>query len=124
MLLALSVHSATRSPRSVVPRAIDYRNSKPYSYKSIRRNCRVTNEYQCSGEFGVLMWALELIKMDKHTLVRLDALDERDELKAVEAPIREYCDDVENLTRAALLAAGFHQNKCQWRRGREPRLEG
>ena len=46
---------------------------------------------------------------------------ERERHREAEAPLLALCERTDVLTRAALLAAGFHQHhRGQWRRRREP----
>ena len=43
---------------------------------------------------------------------------EREEIRAEEKAVAEWFDDVQAVADAAMIAAGFHKHKGQWRRKR------
>jgi hypothetical protein len=103
--------------------ALVYRNGRIYSYKSVRRNGRVTSEYRGSGELAVLIGALDAEEERDREAKREELRSERVALESAERSLTEYFERVEDLTRAALHASGLHQHKRQWRRRRVRRHE-
>src|SRR5262245_48324919 len=86
-----------------------YRNGRPYLYRSVRRNGRVTSEYIISGEPAVSLARRYAQERDADA-ARFDAD------RALEAELEDYCARVEELARATLYANGYHQHHRQWRR--------
>jgi hypothetical protein len=50
--------------------ALVYRGGKPYLYKSVRRDGRVTSEYVASGESAVVISRIETIEADERAFQR------------------------------------------------------
>jgi hypothetical protein len=94
------------------------RNGRSYYYRKERRGGRVVSEYVGSGKTARLLATLDALqRIDKEEALelkrsRLAADAERD---AALDDLREVC---ETLTRATLIAEGFHTHKRQWRRAR------
>jgi hypothetical protein len=103
--------------------ALVYRNGRPYLYRSIRRDGRVTSEYRGSGEWTIDTAKLEALEREDRELARFEAQAKRERLEAVERTLVEYFERVEDLAGAALYAAGYHRPKREWRRRRERRPE-
>jgi hypothetical protein len=86
-----------------------------YFYRSRREGGRVVSDYCGRGELGTLT-AL-LIQLD-----RQEREEERAELAAAEREeraIRRWFEAVEAVATGAMLAAGFHKHRRQWRRKRD-----
>jgi hypothetical protein len=116
------------------------RGSRPYYYKSFRKDGRVTSRYVASGQVAEAMgWldadtrarnARQQAKLDK----QMAALDARS--RALDAKLRQawlidqasalavddllvrWCAAVEGVFREAMAAAGCHQHKRMWRKRR------
>lgn len=54
------------------------RDGRPYLYRSVRRNGRVTSEYRASGEAAVLIHALEAVAREEREYRRWLERQERD----------------------------------------------
>jgi hypothetical protein len=89
-----------------------------YYTRSRREGDRVVREYIGAGPLAekaaVLddrekRWREEEAAVEREERERLDALDE---------PVEELFEAVEVLTSAALLAAGYHKHKREWRKRR------
>lgn len=100
------------------------RNGSRYYYRKRREGKRVISEYVGSGPVAGLA-----ARMDEATKAERQA--KRDALRrqmaeqdAADAQIDEVCRMTETLTRAALIAAGFHLHRGQWRRTRDAEEEG
>jgi hypothetical protein len=98
--------------------ALVFRNARPYYHRSVRRDGRVTSEYRGSGKLALLIHEMDGMSRDARAWERLEETDERDAREAAEQPLDEYFDLVEQIVREALLAAGYHQHKREWRKRR------
>lgn len=103
--------------------AIVTRNGRAYAYRSVRRNGKVTSEYRGSGELAAVIALLDDEDRQERDWERAERRAEREATEAAEQPVVDYFEPVEDLTRAALFAAGFHQHERQWRLRRERRNE-
>ncbi len=101
--------------------ALVYRNGLPRLQRSIRRGGRVTTEYRASGDFAVLFALMDAEERAERDAQREEIRAEREALVTVERALDDYFEQVENLARAALYAAGFHRPKREWRKRRERR---
>jgi hypothetical protein len=93
-------------------------NDHRYFYKSEREGNRVRSVYFGAGESGSLM--AEWIALE-----RLDRAEERERLRedreesdAAERAISDWFDGIQAVAEAAMVAAGLHKHKGQWRRRR------
>jgi hypothetical protein len=102
--------------------ALVYRNGRPYSYKSVRRNGRVTSEYRGSGEAALLIGLLDAERQEERACrAELDR-EERRRFDDLEEALDELAERGRALAREALTAAGFYQHKRgEWRRRRGKR---
>ena len=103
------------------------RGSRSYFYVSQRVNGRPVRRYV--GAAGSPAAELAAADADRRRLGREAAarerLAEQARQREVERPLVRLCAASDVLTRAALLAAGFHQHhRGQWRRRREPEPTG
>jgi hypothetical protein len=88
--------------------AVVYRNGRPYVYKSVRRDGRVTSEYRGSGEIAALVGALDQIETAERDSEREEARAERDEMEAAERILVAYFGQVtvESATGFKILPSG------------------
>jgi hypothetical protein len=98
--------------------ALVYRDGRPYYYKSVRRGGRVTSEYQAAGEAAVLMARLDAAFRQRDEDREEDWKAAVARLDAEERANAEMFDRVQSLVDAALVAAGYHRHKRQWRKRR------
>ena len=96
------------------------RGAGSYYYRSVRQEDRVTKEYVGGGRLGQVA-----AKLDETQRLRREEevaywRAERERLEESAAFLGELTEAAKVLTRAHLLASGFHQHKGQWRRQREP----
>jgi hypothetical protein len=93
-------------------------NGRRYFYKSEREGGRVKSTYFGAGESGSIMaeWiALERLERSEE---RERLREDREESGAAERAISDWFDGVQAVADAAMVAAGFHKVKGQWRRRR------
>jgi hypothetical protein len=95
------------------------RNGNLYYYRKRREGSRVVSEYVGGG----VLVELEQYRAEQERALR-EA--ERERLRIaklsmaeVDAQIGRFSRMVDELVRAELIAAGYHQHKRQWRRRRE-----
>src|ERR1051325_7764330 len=93
---------------SVVHMAIVYRGGRAYSYKSVRRDGRVTSEYRGCSEAAIAMERLEAYGREDRALERFEDRAKLEALDSQERPLIDYFNRVEDLARSALYAAGYH----------------
>jgi hypothetical protein len=95
------------------------RGSREYYYRKEREGSRVRSVYVGAGETARLIAQLEAMQADEREGKRILSRMEREQLEKQEAEVAQVCSIVEALTTAALLSAGFHTHKRQWRRIRD-----
>ena len=94
-------------------------NGRRYYYKSKRVGDRVETLYfgPESGP-GALMAYIDGMKRLEKTIEHFDERDERDELDAEEKTVADWFDDVQTAADAAMVDAGYHKHRGQWRKRR------
>ena len=93
-------------------------NGRRYFYKSEREGRRVRSVYCGAGEAGQIMALTIQLDRDDREAERRERQAEREESDAEERAISDWFDGVQAAADAAMIAAGFHKHKGQWRRRR------
>jgi hypothetical protein len=93
-------------------------NGRRYYYKSERVGGRVKSTYFGAGESGSLMAEMVALERLERAADREELREERQDSEAEETAVSEWFDGVQAVADAAMIAAGFHQHKGQWRRKR------
>ena len=93
-------------------------NGRRYYYKSERAGGRVRSTYFGAGEGGSLMAEMVALERLERAADREQLREELEEFGAEETAVLEWFDRVQVVADAALIAAGFHKHKGQWRRKR------
>jgi hypothetical protein len=93
-------------------------NGRRYYYKLERAGGRVKTTYFGAGESGTLMAEMVALERLERAADREDLREQREEFDAEETAVSEWFDGVQAVADAAMIAAGFHQHKGQWRRKR------
>ena len=98
------------------------RRGKTYYYRKERVGKRVRSVYVGGGETAAVIAQFEAMQAEDAALKRELARREREELQAQDALedaiVNDVCSIIDTLTSGALLAAGYHTHKGQWRRKR------
>jgi hypothetical protein len=94
-------------------------NGRLYYYKSVREGGRVRSRYFGGGESGSLMATIAAIDRSERQEEREAFRAEKEAADAEEAAIAEWFDRVSAVAVTAMLGAGFHKHKGQWRRKRQ-----
>ena len=94
------------------------RGSGCYYYRKRRQGSRVVSEYVGAGEHGAAAATRDILARAERERLRQERIRERERLLALEQAGSEAEEQVRMVTRAWLLAAGYHTHKGQWRRRR------
>jgi len=97
---------------------LEKRNGRVYYYKSRRDGEKVRKVYVGAGDFAHLAAKLDEAERLRRKEEAAYWKAERERLERSVAFLQELEEVAEVLTRAHLLASGFHQHKGQWRRQR------
>jgi hypothetical protein len=89
-----------------------------YYYRVRKVNGRVVREYVGTGRVAHLAAHLDALDREKREAERAAWREERAQLDALDAGVAALIRLTDLAAAAALLAAGFHQHKRQWRRKR------
>ncbi len=92
-----------------------------YYTRSRRRGGRVVREYVGAGPAAELVALLDAQEREEREAAAAAWQAERRRLEDLDAPVAELCAVTDALATAALLLAGCHQHKRQWRRRRDAR---
>src|SRR5215208_3826897 len=95
------------------------RRGRLYYYRSVREGKRVRKEYIGGGSFGQLIAQLDELERLQRKEEEASWREEQERLQRSAGFLQELEEAAEILTRAQLLAAGFHKRKGEWRRKRE-----
>ena len=89
------------------------RGRNRYYYRSVRVDGRPRTTYVGTGMVGATAAAADQL----HRIQREQLKEKQQRITADSATVVELNEQLESLTRAALVAAGFYQHaRCQWRR--------
>jgi hypothetical protein len=89
-----------------------------YYYRKERDGPRVRSVYVGTGETAALISRLEGLRREEAETEREDHRRELAKLEQQDATIDEACRLINMVAEAALIAAGYHTHKRQWRRRR------
>ena len=98
--------------------AWERRGNGLYYYRKRRKGKRVVSEYVGAGEHGAAAAARDTLARAERERMQQMQIRERERLLVLEQAGSEAEEQVRMVTRAWLLAAGYHTHKGQWRRRR------
>lgn len=96
----------------------EQRGNKKYYYRKRREGDRVVSEYVGSGPLAELASTLDNLTRQEQSLQREQMQREREAIRALDTEVEDVCTVIRVLTYGALLAAGYHTHKGQWRKKR------
>jgi hypothetical protein len=96
-----------------------YINGREYYYRCEREGGQVTTTYLGRGELGLVAEILDAEERAEREAEREERRAEREEAEAEERAVAAWFDGVQAVADAAMVVAGFHNHKGQWRRRRE-----
>jgi uncharacterized protein involved in exopolysaccharide biosynthesis len=92
-------------------------DKRGYYYRARKVNGRVMREYVGAGPVATLSAELDELERQERAERRAVEKAEREAIEALDKPVAELNELVEQVARAALLAAGYHQHKrAEWRK--------
>lgn len=95
------------------------RNGNRYYYQSERdEQGRVVKKYIGTGQIAELVAHAEETRRKVREDRRAKEREELERMEALAAPVLELDEVTDVLARAALLAAGYHHHRGEWRRER------
>ena len=92
-----------------------------YWYQSIRNGQRVEKRYLGAGDFGAMLAQIDALDAERRAWERETLRATIEEQAAIDAKLDAAGAALRALTRAALLASGYHQHKGTWRKARHGR---
>jgi hypothetical protein len=93
-----------------------------YYTRSRKVGGRVVREYVGTGPLAKLVAEMDALERRQREKEAEAWQVERGRVETLDEPTEGLCEATELLTRATLLAAGYHQHKRgQWRKRREPK---
>jgi hypothetical protein len=90
----------------------------PYYTRSRREGGRVVREYVGGGLAGRLASESDRIERERREAEKRQYRQELERLRSLLAPVLKLSEAAEVLTRAELIASGYHRHKGEWRRER------
>lgn len=95
------------------------RNGQRYYYRKRRVGDRVISEYVGTGKLAEMAAALDDLERAREKSQQQDRQQERAQYGALESDVKRVQEYTRLLTRAALLLAGYHPHKGQWRKRKD-----
>ena len=89
-----------------------------YYTRSRKVNGRVVREYVGGGDLGVLAAELDAIERERREYERESWRIEKEEIETFDKSIAKVCKMADIIAKAAMVAAGFHRHRGEWRRRR------
>lgn len=99
--------------------AWEERNGRRYYYRKRRIGKTVVSEYVGSGWVGEAAAALDELDQARRKSEQQAQQQVRSQHMKVESDVERLQDYTRALTRAALILAGYHPHKGQWRKRRK-----
>lgn len=99
------------------------RGTNSYYYKKERAGSKVKSVYVGCGDVAHMISKLQSSSRMVERLARLMKSPQAVEQEKVEAELDQLTDQIHLITHGALLAAGFHTHKRQWRKKRHGRAD-
>lgn len=93
----------------------EIRSGKLYYYQKVREDGQVVSVYRGNSRSARLLHQLEVSEREEQAAERAEERKAIARMKKQEAADAVAFEQVELLTKAVLLAIGFHQHKGTWR---------
>ena len=97
----------------------EQRGNNSYYYKKEREGSRVKSVYVGRGEIAHMVAQLQSSSPLLERFARSMKSPQAVEQERAEAALDQLADRIQLITQAALLTAGFHTHKRQWRKMRQ-----
>ncbi|MDA1052703.1 MAG: hypothetical protein O3C40_19790 [Planctomycetota bacterium] len=89
-----------------------------YYTRSRKVNGRVVREYIGGGEVGALVAQMDAVERERREWERECWRLEKEEMEAFDSSVAKVCQMADIIAKAAMVAAGFHRHRGEWRRRR------
>ena len=89
-----------------------------YYTRSRKVNGRVVREYVGGGAVGALAAEMDAIARERREFERESWRMEKEEIEAFDESVARVCQMADIIAKAAMVAAGFHRHRGEWRRRR------
>ena len=89
-----------------------------YYTRSRKVNGRVVREYVGGGAVGALAAEMDAIERERREFERELWRMEKEEIEAFDESVAKVCQMADIIAKAAMVAAGFHRHRGDWRRRR------
>ena len=102
------------------------RKGKLYYYRSVREGGRVRSEYIGAGKLAPIVAEIDQLRKERRLQERWEAQTARNEfaeLAATPEALALLLEQAQSAAAAALVEAGYHQHKRQWRKKRADKNE-
>ena len=96
----------------------EQRGNNSYYYRKEREGSRVRSVYAGRGEIAHMVAQLQSSSPLLERFARSMKLPQQVQQEKTEAALDQLSDSINVITQAALLSAGFHTHKRQWRKMR------
>ena len=96
------------------------RNGNVYLYRKVWHNGRCRSEYVAAGTFARLLYEAEQCIRDAQAAERAAQRAQQQQAAAAERDAWVLLAEAQQLAALAMLAAGFHRHRGEWRRRRVP----
>jgi hypothetical protein len=97
---------------------LERRDGRPYYYRSVRDGDKVRKVYVGAGEKARVSHEEDVFRRAGRRARREQEKEDLERLEALTAPVLEVFEAAKILTRAHLIAAGYHEHKGEYRRAR------
>ena len=94
-----------------------------YYTRSTKVNGRVEREYFGCGEVGALVAQMDAIERERREWERECWRLEKEEMETFDTSVVKVCQMADIIAKAAMVAAGFHRHRGEWRRRRVQKKE-
>lgn len=98
--------------------AWEERNGRRYYYRKRRVDGQVVSEYIGQGHLVELFARCDELERHTKTIARRDRINFHQEFRRIDQSIEKYRRLVRNIVAAALIGAGYHEHRGQWRMAR------
>jgi hypothetical protein len=97
---------------------LEHRDGRPYYYRSVRDGDKVRKVYVGAGEKARVSHEEDVFRRVGRRARREQEKEDLERLEALTSPVLEVFEAAKILTRAHLIAAGYHEHKGEYRRAR------
>ena len=97
----------------------EQRGAYKYYYRKERQGSRVKSVYVGRGAIANMVSDLQTTSGALEKAIRMAYASEHEQMKQQDEAIEQTCVLVDSITKASLLAAGFHLHRRQWRKLRQ-----